>query len=354
MEMRISGTIICKLINELFRDDKLTAAARQSAIQQIEHLINRSLSNGSIITKNTVDQNAQLSDEEKYVNDTSNSYRLPGGHAAVVSGQVTKLDLTDVRLRIVCKDITTIIDMIFPDPKTPLDIDRKTNYQLLFRIWDRIVSILRNPNDFSDEDITQYQLLADEFTALYIKMFGTEKITNYIHMLHSGHVAEFLEVYRNIARFATISVESTVGQVRCFVHRRTNKNGHSGKAGVNPRKNINDSVLRWMLRNAGHKFALARKGANMQGNYWDGPLSDGRAIVNRERRDKRVAKSASSNSTNGIVSSNGIEEEEDDDADADADDDDVSDSSSLDNNEMFDDNEFENSYNFESTDDDDE
>jgi hypothetical protein len=58
--------------------------------------------------------------------------------------------------------------------------------------------LLRNKDDFSYEDIKLFQAEADYFFSAYIELVGRNGITNYFHLLGSGHISVYLFLYKNL------------------------------------------------------------------------------------------------------------------------------------------------------------
>jgi hypothetical protein len=57
------------------------------------------------------------------------------------------------------------------------------------------MKILTRHSEPNDDDIEEFQSLIDDFYEKWIEIFGDEGITNYIHMLGSGHVMYFMKKY---------------------------------------------------------------------------------------------------------------------------------------------------------------
>ena len=66
----------------------------------------------------------------------------------------------------------------------------------------------RKEDDFMDGKIKAFQDLTDNFYEEWIKLNGREGITNYVHMLDTGHIAYFLWLYRNLYQFSNQGWES--------------------------------------------------------------------------------------------------------------------------------------------------
>jgi hypothetical protein len=60
---------------------------------------------------------------------------------------------------------------------------------------------MHKQSDYTDNEINFFQDLMDDFSAKYVAETVVEGITNYIHMLGSGHIKYYMEVHRNLYKF---------------------------------------------------------------------------------------------------------------------------------------------------------
>jgi len=108
--------------------------------------------------------------------------------------------------------------------------DSTTNdtYTDIFETWMGIMGSLFQEKTFLENEITDLWDKIIHFRKIYLDKFGTQGVTNYIHILISGHVIEMIRAFGSIAKYSGIGFESLVGRVRSFLMRRTNKAGHIG------------------------------------------------------------------------------------------------------------------------------
>jgi hypothetical protein len=84
-------------------------------------------------------------------------------------------------------------------------IEDKNNYKKVGAICldnnrTRLVvqSLVRRKEDFSNQDILDFQDHIDQWFQLWVKLHGKDGVTNYVHMLASGHVAEYLNYWKSL------------------------------------------------------------------------------------------------------------------------------------------------------------
>jgi len=57
------------------------------------------------------------------------------------------------------------------------------------------MELVRKRGEYTDEEIERFQDHIDVFFVEYMKETGVEGVTNYIHMLGSGHVKYYMAVH---------------------------------------------------------------------------------------------------------------------------------------------------------------
>ena len=80
--------------------------------------------------------------------------------------------------------------------------------------------------EFTDKIITKFQKLADNFFKGWVELNELAGVTNYIHMLGSGHLMEFLKRYRNLYKYSQQGWEHLNKRACGIYHRHTQKGGH--------------------------------------------------------------------------------------------------------------------------------
>ena len=64
------------------------------------------------------------------------------------------------------------------------------------------MEILNRKNDLSNAEIDEYQRFADRFFAAWVVLNGEHGVTNYAHLIGSGHIHEYLEHWKNLSSHA--------------------------------------------------------------------------------------------------------------------------------------------------------
>jgi hypothetical protein len=107
--------------------------------------------------------------------------------------------------------ITTLIDTIY-----------------YYRILTNIIFFLQKlqqKEDFTPEQIDEFQSGADDFFSKWLDLVGYDGLTNYIHMLGAGHIRYYLVKWKNLNRFQNQGWEAYNAMITAFWHHRTKKEG---------------------------------------------------------------------------------------------------------------------------------
>jgi hypothetical protein len=105
---------------------------------------------------------------------------------------------------------------------------------------------LRSKQDFDAGSITAFQKDIDEFFQLWVQLWGLEGVTNYIHMMSSGHLSTYLFKWKNLYRHSQQGWEAFNSLVKTFYFRRTQHGGRSNAG--RGRKSRLLPIGRWLQR----------------------------------------------------------------------------------------------------------
>jgi len=78
---------------------------------------------------------------------------------------------------------------------------------------------------FEWDDICNFQLEADKWCDVYLRLTGRDGMMNYIHLLYTGHYSYFLEKYGNLYRYSQQGWENLNSRVKRNYHHNTKKGG---------------------------------------------------------------------------------------------------------------------------------
>lgn len=126
------------------------------------------------------------------------------------------------------------------------DNDRRTKWNQTVEKYKLVRNMAGKHEDFTDDDIEEFQDLADSFFLAWINLVGRDGLTNYFHELGSGHFAYYLREWRNLYRFSQQGWEHLNKVIKMFYFRRTQRGGNGGKKGERNSKLV--PIAKWLQR----------------------------------------------------------------------------------------------------------
>jgi hypothetical protein len=93
------------------------------------------------------------------------------------------------------------------------------------------MTTFRQHADFSEVEINALEAQINKWSVDWIKLAGREGMTNYLHMICSGHMIAYLRRWKNLYRFSNQGWEYQNASIRYVYHHRSQHGGSSGKYG---------------------------------------------------------------------------------------------------------------------------
>ena len=112
---------------------------------------------------------------------------------------------------------------------------------------------MNKKTDLSDDEINKFDDLVDDWFEEIVDNFGMDMITNYIHMLGSGHISYFLRKYHNLYRYNQQGWEGLNFKITDIFFHYTNKGGKGGN------QLYIEAVGRMLLRDLMWRSSLAER-----------------------------------------------------------------------------------------------
>jgi len=136
---------------------------------------------------------------------------------------VEKISLNCGRARKIFANVgTELIEACFPD-----DAKRRVVLDLV-RGYEELMVLYRKREDLTDVEIAKADDLAQETYHRLLTAFTAKALTNYFHMIGSGHITAYLRKYRNLYRYSNQGFESVNHLIKRFFLTRTQRGGHCG------------------------------------------------------------------------------------------------------------------------------
>ena len=151
-------------------------------------------------------------------------------------GKLAPLSLDNNKTRKVVNSFEELVEVSVSEQ------DRKDIWNKCIPKYREAMELARQKADFTDDDIVKFQKTVDDWFQDYVGITGLDGMTNYIHMLSSGHVAEYMIKWRNLYKHSQQGWEAFNNLLKTFFFRRTSKGGGRGaRSKLKP-------IARWLQR----------------------------------------------------------------------------------------------------------
>jgi hypothetical protein len=97
--------------------------------------------------------------------------------------------------------------------------ERKELYKFAVRKYNAASLIMQKKTDYTDTDIYTFQTKIEDFFQVWVQLHSLFGCTNYIHMLSSGHIAEYMFCWQNLHRFSQQGWEHFNSLLKVFFFR---------------------------------------------------------------------------------------------------------------------------------------
>ena len=121
------------------------------------------------------------------MHDKDGQWKLP-----MENDKLNPISLSNVKARKVVKNIELLFDLVFENH--PPGYQRRDMFKVcITEQYQTVMMGLRQRSDFTDNDIIDLQRKIDLFYDGWNDLCGKDGLTNYIHLLGSGHVMYYLK-----------------------------------------------------------------------------------------------------------------------------------------------------------------
>jgi hypothetical protein len=117
-----------------------------------------------------------------------------------------------------------LVDICVPD-----DDVRNADWKDAAVKWRNLIHVARQKEDFTDEQIDELDKLCDDFFEAWLLLHGRNGLTNYIHLIGSGHLCYYVRKWRNLYKYSQQGWESLNSLIKRVFYTRTQRGGHGGK-----------------------------------------------------------------------------------------------------------------------------
>jgi hypothetical protein len=128
----------------------------------------------------------------------------------------------------------------------PDDDARREAWNDCVERWLEVMETARKRETFTEAEIGEFQYLADEWFERWLGLHGRDGLTNYIHMVASGHLSFYMREWGNLYKYSQQGWEAFNSLIKSVYFRRTQRGGNGGKQDEANSRVV--PVARWLQR----------------------------------------------------------------------------------------------------------
>jgi hypothetical protein len=156
--------------------------------------------------------------------------------------QLEPLQVRNQTARKMIKKIDKIVEAAVPIA------DNEFGHKVIAAVtsYTEAMCLLTKHRNLTNAEKESFQDLIDDFYEQWIDLFGEEGITNYIHILGSGHMLYFLEKYNCLYMYSQQGWEDLNNRCQAFLLHNTSRGGYGSGEGKG--KSYTFPIVRYILR----------------------------------------------------------------------------------------------------------
>jgi hypothetical protein len=156
--------------------------------------------------------------------------------------QIEPIQERNSTVRHMMKSVDTIIEASFSDD----DNERRNKLILACSKYSDAMQLLTLHRILTDEEQNTFQDLIDDFFQIWVDLFSTEGMTNYIHLLGSGHILYFLRKYKCLYIYSQQGWEAMNSICTGYILHNSARGGKG--SGENGNKSYIFPLIRYLVR----------------------------------------------------------------------------------------------------------
>ena len=80
------------------------------------------------------------------------------------------------------------------------------------------MKILRKKgSNYTDQELTLFEHHSDHFFQMWVELHGQQGVTNYLHMIGSGHMLEYMRCWGNLTKYSQQGWEALNALIKLFL-----------------------------------------------------------------------------------------------------------------------------------------
>jgi hypothetical protein len=183
--------------------------------------------------------------------ESPSQWKIPFKRESDGSIQLGPIQERNAVIREMMKCIDKIIEGAIPEREQAI----KTKLVLACAKYSDAMKILTAHRLLMEEEQDHFQDLIDDFFESWLEMFGNDGMTNYLHLLGSGHVLYFLKKYKCLYIYSQQGWEALNSICTAYILQNSSRGGFG--SGQNGKKSYIFPLIRYIMRDLLWKTTMA-------------------------------------------------------------------------------------------------
>ncbi len=127
------------------------------------------------------------------------------------------------------------------------DISIRSKLIVALQYYSNAMELLLLHRALDEKEKNQFQDYIDDFFEIWISIFGIDGMSNYIHLLGSGHILYFLEKYDCLYLYSQQGWEALNNTIQAYIHQNSQRGGR-GSGQRKGEKSYIFPLVRYIMR----------------------------------------------------------------------------------------------------------
>lgn len=148
-------------------------------------------------------------------------------------------------------DVDKILENAIPENEQ----DFKAKLIVACSKYSEAMKLLTLHRALTNDEMDIFQDLVDDFFEIWVELFGNDGMTNYLHMLGTGHILFFLRKYKCLYVFSQQGWEALNAVCTAYILQNSSRGGYG--SGQNKTKSYIYPLIRYLMRDLLWKTNMA-------------------------------------------------------------------------------------------------
>jgi len=178
-------------------------------------------------------------------------WKIPFTRESDGSVKIDPIQERNTMIRGMVNNVEKIVEGAIPEN----ELEFKERLKLACSKYSEAMKILTTHRALTEDEMEEFQDLVDDFFEIWVELFGMDGMTNYLHLLGSGHVLYFLRKYNCLYIYSQQGWEALNSVCTAYILQNSSRGGYG--SGQNKTKSYIFPLIRYIMRDLLWKTNMA-------------------------------------------------------------------------------------------------